>query len=272
MIQRHDARRLHYDVRLEIDGAMMSFAVPKGPSYDPTIKRFAVETEDHPMEYNAFEGSIPKGEYGGGDVVLWDRGEYETKPPGQAAEQRRVGQLKVRFFGEKLRGEWHFVRTGDVVGEGARWLLFKARDRFADPKKDVVTERPESVASSVSGPRALLAKIGDVARATNPRGGVWPSGDKHSFEIKYDGYRLLAVKTGGEVRLYSRAARDWTERFQLIADAIAALPEPELVIDGEACAVDDTGKPSFQRLQNWIGGEREAKLVYAAFKRPVLRE
>jgi bifunctional non-homologous end joining protein LigD len=266
VVQRHDARRLHYDVRLEIDGAMMSFAVPKGPSYDPAIKRFAIETEDHPMEYNAFEGSIPKGEYGGGEVILWDRGEYETKPPGQAAEQRRLGQLKVRFFGEKLRGEWHFVRTGERVGEGASWLLFKARDRFADATKDVVTDRPESVATNVSGPRSLLAKIGDVARATNPRGGVLPSGDRYTFEIKYDGYRLLAVKSHGEVRLYSRAARDWTERFQLVADAIALLPEPELVIDGEACAVDENNRPSFQRLQQWIGGERgEAQLVYAAF-------
>ena len=266
VVQRHDARRLHYDVRLEIGGAMMSFAVPKGPSYDPAIKRFAIETEDHPMEYNAFEGSIPHGEYGGGDVILWDRGEYETKPPGQAEEQRRSGQLKVRFFGEKLRGEWHFVRTGDAVGEGARWLLFKARDRFADAKKDVVGERPESVAARPSGPRALLARIGDVARATNPPGGALPSREKHTYEIKYDGYRLLAVKTASEVRLYSRAARDWTERFQLIADAIAALPEPELVIDGEACAVDESNRPSFQRLQQWIAGERgEARLVYAAF-------
>jgi bifunctional non-homologous end joining protein LigD len=265
VVQRHDARRLHYDVRLEIDGAMMSFAVPKGPSYDPTVKRFAVETEDHPMEYNAFEGSIPKGEYGGGDVVLWDRGEYETKPPGQAAQQRREGQLKVRFFGEKLRGEWHFVRTGERVGEGASWLMFKARDRYADATKDIVAERPESVVSSASGPRALLSRIGDVARATNPRGGM-PSSDRYTFEIKYDGYRLLAVKSAGEVRLYSRSARDWTERFQLVADAIAALPEPELVIDGEACAVDENNRPSFQRLQQWIGGERgDAQLVYAAF-------
>src|SRR5271166_183594 len=112
VVQKHDARRLHYDVRLEVDGAMVSWAVPKGPSYDPAVRRLAVQTEDHPMEYNEFEGRIPEGEYGAGDVLVWDRGTYETVPPGQERAMLAKGHLHVRLYGEKLVGEWHLVRTG----------------------------------------------------------------------------------------------------------------------------------------------------------------
>ena len=118
-VQKHDATRLHYDVRLEIAGALMSFAVPKGPSYDPQVKRLAVETEDHPMMYADFEARIPDGQYGAGDMLLWDTGTYETVPPGAEGAMRAKGHLHVRFFGEKLRGGWHFVRTkGDAAAEG----------------------------------------------------------------------------------------------------------------------------------------------------------
>src|ERR1700722_17877421 len=110
-VQKHDATRLHYDVRLEIAGALMSFAVPKGPSYDPQVKRLAVETEDHPMMYADFEERIPEGQYGAGDMLLWDLGTFETVPPGQEEKMRAKGHLHVHFFGEKLRGGWHFVRT-----------------------------------------------------------------------------------------------------------------------------------------------------------------
>src|SRR5271165_3668055 len=154
VVQKHDARRLHYDVRLEVDGAMVSWAVPKGPSYDPAVRRLAVQTEDHPMEYNAFEGRIPEGEYGAGDVLLWDRGTYETVPPGQQRAMLDKGHLHVRLFGEKLAGDWHLIRTdrkgGDdgAGGSGkAQWLFFKAKDRLANPRYDIVVERPESVVS-----------------------------------------------------------------------------------------------------------------------------
>jgi len=156
VIQKHDATRLHYDIRFEIAGTMMSFAVPKGPSYDPSDKRLAVETEDHPMEYNKFEGEIPEGEYGGGPVVIWDRGTYETVPPGEEIEMRRKGRLKVRFFGEKMEGDWYFVRTrasGEASGRKSQWLFFKAKDDFADEARDPVTERPESVVSGKLLPR-----------------------------------------------------------------------------------------------------------------------
>lgn len=275
VVQRHDARRLHYDLRLQVGDAMMSFAVPKGPSYDPKVKRLAVEVEDHPISYNEFEGSIPAGEYGAGDVQIWDRGTFvpmESKDlPGVTTIEamRAAGQIKVRLFGEKLQGEWHLVRTGAKVGEGATWLFFKKQDRWADPARDVVAERPESVASEAPllGPRALLAKIGDVARATAPREGAkLPDPSGWWLEIKYDGYRLLAVKSGDDVRLYSRAHHDWTDKFTLLADAVAKLTPKTLVLDGEACAVDEAGNPAFHRLQQWLSGERRTvSLVFAAF-------
>src|SRR5271169_371581 len=148
VVQKHDARRLHYDVRLEVDGAMASWAVPKGPSYDPTVRRLAVQTEDHPMEYNAFEGRIPEGQYGAGDVLIWDRGTYETVPPGVQRAMMDKGHLHVRLFGDKLVGEWHLIRTDARPGERgddgaggagkAQWLFFKAKDRLANAKYDVV--------------------------------------------------------------------------------------------------------------------------------------
>jgi len=133
VVQKHDARRLHYDVRLEIDGAMASWAVPKGPSFDPTVRRLAVQTEDHPMAYNGFEGRIPDGEYGAGDVLIWDRGTYATVPPGQERAMLEKGHLHVLLSGEKLVGQWHLIRTdrrgGDDGAGGSgktQWLMFKA--------------------------------------------------------------------------------------------------------------------------------------------------
>jgi bifunctional non-homologous end joining protein LigD len=280
VVQKHDARRLHYDVRLEIDGAMASWAVPKGPSYDPTVRRLAVQTEDHPMEYNAFEGRIPDGEYGAGDVLLWDRGVYETVPPGQQRAMLEKGHLHVRFFGSKLVGDWHLIRTGDHgVDSKAQWLFFKAKDSHANRDYDVVAERPESIASgrvATRGPlrvgasepgksaKALHEAAGEPMLATATTAIANPS--NWLFEIKYDGYRVMACKAADEVRLYTRRSHDWTDRFRPIADAVARLPARECVIDGEACAVDSTGKPSFHALQEWLGGNsKDAKIGYAAF-------
>jgi bifunctional non-homologous end joining protein LigD len=286
VVQKHDARRLHYDFRLEIDGAMASWAVPKGPSYDPAVRRLAVQTEDHPMEYNAFEGRIPEGEYGAGDVLIWDKGTYETLPAGQERAMLDKGHLHVRLFGDKLIGDWHLVRTarggGDdgAGGSGkAQWLLFKAKDRHANPGYDVIAERPGSVVSgrvATRGPRrvgasergksarALLEAVGEPALATSVTTIEEPS--QWQFEAKYDGYRVLACKAGSDVRLYTRRANDWTERFRPIADACAKLAARECVVDGEACAVDASGRPSFGLLQEWLGGGTErAAIGYAAF-------
>src|SRR5688572_11920807 len=127
MVHKHDASRLHYDLRLELEGVLASWAIPKGPSYDPDVKRLAVQTEDHPLEYGNFEGRIPDGEYGAGDSIIWDRGRYETIPPGQATFQRQKGHLHLRLEGEKLHGTWHLVRTRPLGGK-AQWIFFKAKD------------------------------------------------------------------------------------------------------------------------------------------------
>jgi bifunctional non-homologous end joining protein LigD len=297
VVQKHDARRLHYDVRLEVDGAMASWAVPKGPSYDPAVRRLAVQTEDHPMEYNSFEGRIPEREYGAGDVLIWDRGAYETVPPGQQRAMLDKGHLHVRLFGDKLVGDWHLVRTerrgGDdgAGGSGkAQWLFFKAKDAHANPAYDVLAERPESVVSgrlATRGPQrvgasergtsalALLELVGDLALATSVTTIADPA--QWLFEVKYDGYRIMAGKAGNDVRLHTRRAHDWTARFRPIADAFARLKARECVVDGEACVVDESGRPSFAALQEWLGLSRtrapqsakesaaHARIGYAAF-------
>ena len=280
VVQKHDATRLHYDVRIEIEGAMMSWAVPKGPSFDPSIKRLAVETEDHPMAYNEFEGRIPEGEYGAGDVIVWDRGTYETVPPDRESEMRRKGHLHVRFSGEKLKGDWHFVRTSRTQDAKNQWLMFKAKDTFANPKYDVVVARPESVISgrrATRGPtprsrskrshasaQKLLDEIGEPEKATLVEGLDDAKGWR--FEIKYDGYRILAAKVGSDVRLSSRKGNDWTANFRAIAEAVRALPVDEVVLDGEVCAIDAQGNSSFQELQNWMSGAAHGtSLSYAVF-------
>jgi bifunctional non-homologous end joining protein LigD len=290
VVQKHDARRLHYDVRLEIDGALASWAVPRGPSYDPTVRRLAVQTEDHPMQYATFEGRIPDGEYGAGDMLVWDKGTYETVPPGQERAMMEKGHLHVRFFGEKLVGDWHLVRTGGGKGDKggddgaggsgkAQWLLFKAKDAHANAAYDVVADRPESVLSgdiATRGPRrvgasqqgtsarSLMQVIGGPMLATATKSISDPA--HWLYEVKYDGYRLLACKAGADVRLYTRRANDWTDRFQPIAEGVATVRARECVLDGEACAVDESGRPSFHALQEWIAGiSRQARLGYAVF-------
>jgi bifunctional non-homologous end joining protein LigD len=150
MIHKHDARRLHYDLRLEIEGTLASWAVPQGPCFDPAQKRLAVETEDHPIAYANFEGRIPDGEYGAGEALVWDRGIFETVPPGRAPAMREKGHLDLLFLGEKLQGRWHLIRTrGPATRQSSRpqWLLMKAKDEFARADYDIVSLRPESVIS-----------------------------------------------------------------------------------------------------------------------------
>jgi bifunctional non-homologous end joining protein LigD len=281
MVHKHHARRLHYDVRLEMDGALASWAVPKGPSYDPSVKRLAVQTEDHPLEYGQFEGRIPDGEYGAGDSLIWDRGTYDTVPPGQASAQRKKGHLHVEFFGEKLKGRWHFVRTRPVGGK-SQWLMFKAGDEHANAKYDVIAERPESVASgrvSSRGPESaktlrsvhpvpdrLLAKMFPIMLATLVDA---PPADEENwiFELKYDGYRAISALSGGRVAMWTRNKLDLTERFPRIAQALGRVTVGEAVIDGEICALDPQGAPKFELMQQgaedvlfvfdllWLDGE-----------------
>lgn len=269
MVHKHDATRLHYDLRLETHGVLASWAVPKGPSYDPSIRRLAVQTEDHPLEYGKFEGRIPEGEYGAGDSIIWDRGTYETVPPGQMEAMLKKGHIQFVLDGEKLHGRWHLVRTRPVGGK-AQWLLFKAHDAFADPARDVVAERPESVKSGVvetHGPEALerrrhkpielllkvwppmlatLGEVEDVSTAT------------HVLELKYDGFRALSGVVGTYVSMQSRNGLELNGRFPEVAEALSKLGVREAVLDGEVIATGADGLSGFQAMQAAAGIHRYA--------------
>src|SRR5215472_16147036 len=274
MVHKHDATRLHYDLRFEIDGVLASWACPKGPSYDPAQKRLAVETEDHPLEYGDFEGRIPDGEYGAGDSIVWDRGTYDTVPPGQVHEQRRKGHLHLVLDGEKLKGGWHLVRTRPQGGK-AQWLLFKAKDGTERPDYDVVAEQPQSVVSGrrlTRGPERQSRLRGVHPDPDVLLGRVWPPmlavlakgvhapASQYVYEVKYDGYRALAAISGGKVSVRSRNDLDFGARFPWVLPALKQLVVGEAVVDGELVALDSAGASRFQRL-----GDPAAEHRYMAF-------
>jgi bifunctional non-homologous end joining protein LigD len=263
VIQKHAASHLHFDLRLELDGVMKSWAVPKGPSLDPTVKRLAMEVEDHPVEYNTFEGTIPKGEYGGGTVMLWDRGTYRPEDPTDGDHHSAIrrgytkGDLKFTLDGERLRGSWVLVRMRGREGRSAKpqWLLIKHRDDEARDDVDIVAEVTTSVATGrtmeeiAAGKKrpATASKSATVTRRQSgstrqatpiagrsrrmPRlepmyasiGTSIPEGDGWTFEPKYDGIRVLAFVTKDAVRLITRNGNDKTKQFPEIADALRAL-------------------------------------------------
>jgi bifunctional non-homologous end joining protein LigD len=280
VVQKHDARNLHYDFRLEADGVLKSWAVPKGPSLDPKEKRLAVEVEDHPLEYGDFEGVIPEGEYGGGTVLLWDRGWW--RPAGDVTEGLRRGRLKFELHGEKLRGGWNLVRLRAAERGKPNWLLIKESDDEARPtaEGDVLVARPESVASG-KDLRKVASERKRVWRS-NRRGGdrelpefvapqlatlvsEAPAGGDWLHEIKLDGYRVLAAVAGDAVRLWTRSGQDWTDRFPAIAEALAARRGKPALYDGEVVALDAKGRSSFQALQNALGGGADAEIAYFVF-------
>jgi bifunctional non-homologous end joining protein LigD len=269
VVHKHDATRMHYDLRLEIDGALASWAIPKGPSYDPKQKRLAVQTEDHPLSYATFEGRIPDEEYGGGDSLLWDQGTFDTVPPGKGHEQREKGHLVVELHGEKLNGRWHLVRT-NRDGRKNQWLCFKAIDGLEDPSYDVITDRPESVVSGrreTRGPvrKSAIERLHPPADMLLQR--VWPpmlaklsvpeevSDETHLYEVKYDGFRAIAAFSGSGLSFKSRNGNDLSGRFPTVAAALKQLRVAEAVLDGEVVALDRKGRSSFQLLQNQSGGD-----------------
>jgi bifunctional non-homologous end joining protein LigD len=297
VVQKHAASRLHYDFRLEMEGVLRSWAVPKGPSLDPADKRLAVQTEDHPVEYGDFEGVIPEDEYGAGPVVLWDRGRWE--PEGDAVRGYRAGRLKFRLHGEKLRGSWALVKTRgrDRRDAGRSWLLFKLADGEARRGVDIVGSRPESVASgrtldevaTGTGPRSRPARAkrpaeskdaAAKAKATKVKTSPLPdfvepelatltdeapAGDEWLHEMKFDGYRILCRVDEGRVRLLSRRENDWTDRLPNLVRAASALPVRRALLDGEIAVVLPGGHTSFQALQNLMSGAREGRFHYFAF-------
>jgi bifunctional non-homologous end joining protein LigD len=296
VVQKHAARNLHYDFRLEHGGVLKSWAVPKGPSLDPTQKRLAVEVEDHPLAYGGFEGTIPEGEYGGGSVLLWDRGWWE--PQGNVDEDLRRGRLSFVLHGEKLRGAWSLVRMADRGGSAKpQWLLTKRQDDQARPGADILVERPESVTSgraigeigagsptwssnrmvtiAKGAPRkesrkpAGIGRLAPISRDVEPQLPTLvaqpPSGPDWLHEIKLDGYRVLALRDGSRVELRTRSAQDWADRCPHIADAVRDLPLTEALLDGEIVRTDASGRTSFQSLQRALREHRQAELSLVVF-------
>lgn len=283
VVQKHAATRPHYDFRLEHDGVLMSWAVPQGPSYDPAVKRLAMRTENHPIEYGSFEGVIPKGEYGAGAVIIWDTG--KVKWVMDPAETLKKGELKFILDGERLKGEFHLVKIKPREGErGDPWLLFKSKDAFAG-KDDPVARHVTSIVSgrtiedvrANAGSRVWTRKGEQKARADKPpkwefvepalatREETAPDGDNWIHEIKYDGYRLLASCSGEAVRLYTRNGLDWTARFQTIADALAKLKLKDIMLDGEVAVAQANGRTDFSSLQRSLESGVAKGVSYFAF-------
>jgi bifunctional non-homologous end joining protein LigD len=284
VVQKHAARRLHYDVRLEVDGVLKSWAVPRGPSLRAEEKRLAVHVEDHPIEYADFEGIIPAGNYGAGAVIVWDRGWYRLAKDEPAAGQLASGRLDVELFGDKLRGRWTLARMGRSAKD---WLMLKKADAFAGDEE--ATERfPESVLSGLTVEevrdgstrlqtlrrRLAGAPAGEVDAARQPVMLASLAERAFSdpdwlFEIKYDGVRVLAARDGARVALHGRAGQDFTARYPEIVTALRALPLERFVLDGEIVAFDEAGRPSFQRLQNRMHLTRPADVERARAIVPV---
>ncbi|MFJ7795564.1 DNA ligase D [Pseudomonas sp. NPDC096950] len=285
VIQKHDARNLHYDFRLELDGTLKSWAVPKGPSLDPTQKRLAVHVEDHPISYGTFEGSIPEGQYGAGDVIVWDHGVWQ--PIGDPQETYKAGKLKFTLIGEKLSGDWALVRTHlRGSGDKEQWLLIKEKDQQARPisEFDVVAELPKSVLSdatvgdkttkkAVKKPKAVKPKPTALPEQFSPQLATLmdkaPAGDWR-YEIKFDGYRILARIDNGEVRLLTRNGHDWTAKLPLQAKALAEMKLDGSWLDGEVVVLNDKGFPDFQGLQNAFEIGRSVDIIYFVFDAPFL--
>ncbi|WP_436194600.1 DNA ligase D [Pseudorhodoferax sp. LjRoot39] len=295
IIQKHWASRLHYDLRLELDGVMVSWAVPKGPSYDPAVKQMAIHVEDHPIDYNRFEGSIPKGEYGGGKVIVWDQGTWE--PVGAAREGLVKGKLIFHLHGQKLAGLWELVR---ISKPGAKkqdqWLLLKKRgDAWARPSTeyDVIKALPDSVNAKPLGlveerePKRVrvpalkapssadmqLARRAPLPAKLQPQLATLVSSVPQGnwiVESKFDGYRLLARVDRASVRLFTRNGHDWSDKLEPIAQAIAALGLDTAWLDGEIVVLNDAGLPDFNRLQNAIDNGRTQDVEMFVFDLPYL--
>lgn len=302
-IQKHDASHLHYDFRLELDGVLKSWAVPKGPSLDPAVKRLAVQVEDHPVSYREFEGLIPQGEYGGGTVMLWDTGEWE--PVGDPRQGLKAGKLKFKLFGEKLQGGWTLVRTrGAGRADKPQWLLIKERDEIARPTAngDILIEQPASVATGrsleeiASGKKRsptrkkTAAKAAQAAAARTAKRTATtlkrsagkplpsqidvqlatlidspPTGDEWLHEVKFDGYRMVCRIDDDDIRLITRNHNDWTARMPGIVQAAGQLQVQQAVLDGEVVVVQANGTTDFQALQNAFREGQVQQIKYMVF-------
>lgn len=278
VVQLHHARRRHYDFRLQVGNALRSWAVPKGPTTDPAIKRMAVEVEDHPLDYASFEGDIPAGQYGAGRVQIFDQGEWQTD--GDPTAQLKKGHLRFTLYGQRLKGGWHLVRTG-AAGLKARWLLFKDRDAHAGDVEADDWDLAETGDGEPKGPPAGRLRWREaasrLAHAVSAReapavfepqlasvGRQGAADGKWLHEIKWDGYRMIAVIEAGQVSVFSRSGLDWTSKVPAVCAALGRIALGDALLDGELIAGE--GKvEDFTALQAALSGERPAALNYVAF-------
>ena len=280
MVQKHAATRLHWDLRLEVDGVLKSWAVTKGPSPDPDVKRLAVRTEDHPMDYATFEGTIPADEYGGGTVMLWDRGTW-APIKGKSADDIEEGHLHFVLDGERMKGEWLLIRMKPKKGEKREnWLLRKLDDDHARDGDALVEQALTSIDTGRSMAEIAAGREPDEAtgedeaveplatmkharrRKTSGKAPAFrkpqlatlvddvPTGNGWMHEIKFDGYRALIAVSGENVTVWTRNQKDWTDKFGPLVEAIAALDLPPALIDGEIVALNSDGNPDFSTLQS----------------------
>jgi bifunctional non-homologous end joining protein LigD len=284
VVHKHAAGHLHYDLRLEMDGVLASWAVPRGPSYDQADKRLAVHVEDHPLDYVDFEGVIPAGNYGAGGMIVWDKGEWVPLEPWKEGLEK--GKLLFELKGYKLHGKWTLVKIKKTEKE---WLLIKERDAYMKSPGDVFPE--ESVLSGLTveqvkagvtradGLEERIDKAGGIRKRVDPRKVEVMQAESSDnaftkdgwiFELKLDGYRLIASKSGGEAMLLTRNGNDYTEVFPDIARAIKALPVDDCIIDGEVVVCDDKGLPSFSRLQKRGRLTSPVEVKRAAVEHPAL--
>ncbi len=291
VVQLHSARRLHYDLRLEVDGVLVSWAIPKGPSLNPGDKRLAVAVEDHPFEYGTFEGLIPAGEYGGGEVIVWDVGTYSPAhehvhswlDAREASARMRCdlerGRVVVFLRGQKLKGRFSLIRTEQG------WLLSKSRDGLEGRAVDELSVLTGRRVEEVTGPSSRPASwpVPQLADGSRPRplpslmqpmlaqSSLQPFHDPaFLYEPKLDGVRLLVRLQQGQVGLWSRQGRDHSRQYPGLSQALSTLPVAEAWLDGEVVTLDEQGRPSFERLQGRINLEREADIARAERETPVL--
>lgn len=292
VVQKHAASHLHYDFRLAINGVLKSWAVPKGPCLDPSVKRLAVEVEDHPLEYAQFEGIIPRGQYGGGTVMIWDFGVWESSD--EIAKAYRKGAIKFKLHGKKLNGEWNLVRTHTVKSQKPQWLLIKARDNYSKKLKefDIVEAMPNSVLSgrnmdNIAHSSTCIWNEKTKKSLQNNKPKVLtklpmnfkpelatlvdsiPVGDEWLHEVKFDGYRILAFFANEKIRLITRNGLDYTHKFPTIVQELKKLKLDLSILDGELVVLNQQGLSDFQALQNALEENTKANFHYYIFDIPI---